>query len=94
MVGMSTLLNKRVLTSDAYEIGAVGGFDLETKGWNVTHIGVVLNAQSSKELGMRKPLLGGLMICIPVLHVTNIGDVVTINLPFDQIKTLPECKLQ
>jgi sporulation protein YlmC with PRC-barrel domain len=94
MVAMNSLLNKKVLTSDAYDVGSVGGFDLDTSSWAVTHIEVVLNTQSTKELGMRKPLLGGLMICIPVSHVTKIGDLVTINLSFDQLKMMPECKLQ
>ena len=60
----------------------------------MTHIGVALNTQSTKELGVRKPLLGGSNICVPIAHVDRIGDMVTLKLAFDNLKTIPECKLQ
>ena len=93
MVAMNSLLNKTVLSSDAFDIGTVSGFDLDISIWSVTHIGVTLNVQSTKELGVRKPLLGGLTICIPIAHVDKVGDMVTLNIPFDNLKSLPECKL-
>jgi sporulation protein YlmC with PRC-barrel domain len=93
MVSMNSLLNKTVLSLDAYDIGTITGFDLDITEWKVTHIGITLNSQSTKELGVRKPLLGGLTICIPVAHVDKVGDMVTLNLPFDHLKALPECKL-
>ncbi|HUT26493.1 MAG TPA: hypothetical protein VMW85_00385 [Methanomassiliicoccales archaeon] len=94
MVGMNTLLNKKVMTSDAFEVGAVNAFDLDLASWKVTHVAVTLNTQSNKELGVRKPLLGGLIICIPVANVDKIGDVVSLNISFSALKSIPECKLQ
>jgi sporulation protein YlmC with PRC-barrel domain len=94
MVRMSTLLNKKVMTSDAFEVGAIDTFDLDLATWNITHVGVTLNTQSNKELGVRKPLLGGLTICIPVANIDKIGDVVTLKLMFTELKGIPECKLQ
>jgi len=90
---MNSLLNKTVLSSDAFDIGMVNSFELDISDWKVTHIGVTLNAQSNKELGIKKPLLGGLTICIPVANVVKVGDMVTLNLPFDDLKNLKECKL-
>ena len=93
MVGMNTLLNKKVMTSDAFEVGAVNAFDLDLASWKVTHVAVTLNTQSNKELGVRKPLLGGLIICIPVANVDKIGDMMTLNISFNDLKAIPECKL-
>ncbi len=94
MTSMNSLLNKKVLTSDAYDIGTVSGLDLDTSEWKVTHLGITLNAQSNKELGVRKPLLGGLTICVPIAYIEKLGDVIMLSIPFDNLKTLPECKLQ
>ncbi len=90
---MNSLLNKKVLTSDAFDVGTVSGFELDLAGWAVTHLGVTLNSQSNKELGVRKPLLGGLAICIPVVHVDKVGDMVTLRLTFDDLRNIPECRL-
>ncbi|MCG7844154.1 MAG: PRC-barrel domain-containing protein [Methanomassiliicoccales archaeon] len=91
---MGALLNKKVMTSDAFEVGTVDAFDLDLDTWKITHVGVTLNNQSNKELGVRKPLLGGLMICIPVANIDKIGDVMSLNLKFTELKNIPECKLQ
>lgn len=93
MVALNSLLNKTVLSSDAYDVGTVSGFDVDIAGWTITHVGVTLNSQSNKELGVRKPLLGGLTICIPVAHIDKVGDMVTLKLTFNDLKNIPECKL-
>ena len=90
---MNSLMNKTVLTSDAFNVGTVSGFEVDLTGWAVTHIGVTLNSQSNKELGVRKPLLGGLTICIPVVNVDKVGDMVTLRLTFEDLRNIPECKL-
>ena len=92
MVALNTMLNKKVLSLNAFDIGTVSGFNLDISEWKVTHIAVTLNSESTKELGMKKPLLGGLTVCIPIGRVEKVGDMVTLNLPFEQLKSLPECK--
>ncbi|MBN1109322.1 MAG: PRC-barrel domain-containing protein [Methanomassiliicoccales archaeon] len=91
-VSMKDVLLKSVLTSDAYDIGTVNDFYLSVDEWKVDQIGVTLNMQSKKDLGIRKLSLTGTTICIPISYVNKVGDMVTLNIPFDELKGLPECK--
>lgn len=92
MVSMKDLLSKSVLTSDAYDIGTVNDFQVSVEDWNVSMVGVTLNAQSKKDLGIKKIALTGVSLCIPIAHVSKVGDMVTLRIDFDQLKDLPECK--
>ncbi len=92
MVSMKDLLLKSVLTSDAYDIGTVNDFQLSVEDWKVTAVGVTLNAQSKKDLGIKKLALTGVTLCIPIAHVNKVGDMVTLSIDFDHLKELPECK--
>lgn len=53
MVSIKDVLLKSVLTSDAYNIGTVNDFELSVEDWKLTHIGVTLNMQSKKDLGIK-----------------------------------------
>jgi len=92
MVSMKDLLLKSVLTSDAYDIGTVNDFQLSVEDWKVTAVGVTLNAQSKKDLGIKKLALTGVTLCIPIAHLGKVGDMVTLRIDFDHLKELPECK--
>jgi len=92
MVSMKDLLLKSVLTSDAYDIGTVNDFQVTIEDWKVSMIGVTLNAQSKKDLGIKKLALTGITLCIPIAHVDKVGDVVTLRIDFDHLMDLPECK--
>ncbi len=92
MVSIKDVLLKSVLTSDAYNIGTVNDFELSVEDWKLTHIGVTLNMQSKKDLGIKKFSLLGPTLCIPIDHVDKVGDVVTLKITFDQLKEIPECK--
>jgi sporulation protein YlmC with PRC-barrel domain len=92
MVSMKDLLLKSVLTSDAYDIGTVNDFQVTIEDWKVSMIGVTLNAQSKKDLGIKKLALTGITLCMPIAHVDKVGDVVTLRIDFDHLMDLPECK--
>ncbi|MBP7086800.1 MAG: hypothetical protein KBA58_01920 [Methanomassiliicoccales archaeon] len=92
MVSMKELLLKSVLTSDAYDIGTVNDLQISIEDWKVTMVSVVLNAQSKKDLGIKKIALTGVSLCVPIAHVDKVGDMVTLRIDFDHLKELPECK--
>jgi len=58
----------------------------------VVVIGVTLNAQSKKALGIKKLSLTGVTLSIPIAHVDKVGDMVTLRIDFDHLKDLPERK--
>ena len=92
MVSMKDLLGKSVLTSDASDIGAVNDFQLSVEDLKVNAVGVTLNAQTKRDLGIKKSPFTGVTLCIPIDHVNKVGDMVTLRIDFEHLKELPECK--
>lgn len=92
MVRARNMVGLPVVTSDAAKLGKVDGTELDTDLWKVTHIRIDLADDSIRELGLKKPFMGGIRICLPVSHVGKVGDVVTLKPSLAEVKNTPECK--
>lgn len=92
MVRARNLVGLEVITSDAKKLGEVDGTELDTESWKATHLRVDLTDESIRELGLKKPLMGGIRICLPVDHVNKVGHVVNLKLAIAEVKNTPECK--
>jgi sporulation protein YlmC with PRC-barrel domain len=82
----------KVITADAYTLGEVEGAHADTDTWKITHLDVGLTKEATRELGFKKPMLGSLSVCLPVIVVKNFGDVITLNKSLPEFKNLKECK--
>ncbi|MDH5794162.1 MAG: hypothetical protein OEZ18_06350, partial [Candidatus Bathyarchaeota archaeon] len=58
----------------------------------ITHLDVGLTKEATRELGFKKPMLGSLSVCLPIIVVKNFGDVITLNKSLQEFKNLKECK--
>lgn len=83
-----------VITADAFTLGEVDGAHADTKTWQITHLDVVLTKETTKELGLKKPMLGSLAVCLPVAVVKKVGDVITLNKSLLEFKDMKECKVE
>lgn len=83
-----------MITSDAQTLGHVVGTDVDTESWKVTHLSINLTDESIRALSYKKPLLGGISICLPVSYVSKVKDVVTLKSPMHELKNTPECNLK
>lgn len=92
MVKAKQLVNLSVITSDAQKLGQVIGTDVDTDSWTVTHLHVGLTDESVRALSYKKPLLGGINICLPVAYVSKVKDVVALKTSMSELKDTPECK--
>ena len=92
MISVSKLNGKRVITKNAYTLGEVEGANVDTDNWKVTHIHVSLTDEATKELGLKKPFLGSIKVCLPVNVVKAFGDVITLKMPLQELKNINECK--
>ena len=92
MISVSKLNGKKVITKNAYTLGEVEGANVDTDNWKVTHIHVSLTDEATKELGLKKPFLSSIKICLPVTLVKAFGDVITLKMPLQELKNLDECK--
>ena len=83
-----------VITADAFTLGEVDGARADIKTWQITHLDVALTKETTSELGLKKPLLGSLTVCLPVTAVKKVGDVITLNMSLMEFKDMKECKVE
>ena len=93
MTEISKLNGKMVITKDAFNVGEIIGADMNDD-WQITHIEVKLTNEATKELGLKKPYLGHVSVCLPVIYVRSIGDVITLFRNRHELKEIPECKIE
>ena len=83
-----------VITADAFNLGKVDGAEVDTGTWQLTHLVVELTKEGEQALGLRKPILGSISVCLPVTAVNKIGHVVTLSQSIPELKTLKECRAE
>jgi len=88
---VSELNGKKVITTDAFEVGKVSGAEMD-KNWRITHVHIELSKEATNELGFKKPVLGHIGICLPVNLIQGFGDVITLSKAREDLKGIPECK--
>jgi sporulation protein YlmC with PRC-barrel domain len=92
MTEITKLKGKMVITKDAFNVGEITEANMDNN-WKITHIQVKLTKEATKELGLKKPYLGHVTICLPVFYVRSIGDVITLSTNRNDLKEIPECKI-
>jgi sporulation protein YlmC with PRC-barrel domain len=91
MVQVGELNGKKVITTDAFEVGKVSGAEMDGN-WKITHLHVNLTKEATDELGFKKPMLGHVTICLPISLVQGFRDVITLNKNRKDLKGIPECR--
>ena len=91
---VSKLNGMSVITSDAYTLGEVSGAHADINKWNITNLDVELTKEATAELGLKKPLLGSVTVCLPISAVKKVGDVIALNKSLLDLKNLKECKTE
>jgi sporulation protein YlmC with PRC-barrel domain len=91
MVKVSELDGKKVITTDAFNVGKVSAAEMDDQ-WNITHVYVDLTKDATTELGFKRPVLGHITICLPVKLIQGLGDVITLSKTREGLKGIPECK--
>jgi len=84
----------KVITLDAHTLGEIDGVHANTNSWKITNLDVRLTKETTKELGFKKPKLGSLTVCLPVVYVKHFGDVVTLKHTLKVFKNLKECTIE
>lgn len=84
------MIGLKVITLDAQNLGEIDGVHADINTWKITDLDVKLNREAIKEMGLKKPKLGSLIVCIPIAYVKRFGDVITLNHTQEDIKNLKE----
>ena len=92
MVEISRLFWKRVYTSDNFLVGEIESANLDPATWQITNFFVSLTDEATKLLGLKRPFLGKVMVCLPVSAVGTIKETAVLNKTSQELKELKECK--
>ena len=84
----------KVITADAFTLGEVDGARADIETWQITHLDVALTKETTSELGLKKPILGSLTVCLPVTAVKKVGDVIALKMSIMEFKDMKECKVE
>jgi sporulation protein YlmC with PRC-barrel domain len=87
IIDVSKLIGKQVIGAEAMELGEVESVKMDSSNWRVTHLGIKLTDDATKELGFNKTFWSSVVISLPVRVVSVVGDVITLE---DSIKCLED----
>ena len=83
------LQGMEVITSKAYTLGEVKGFEVDTENWKVTHLNVRLTDQASTQLGFKKRFRSS-TVCMSISLVKAVGEYVAIDKSLTEIENSPD----
>ena len=89
MVKVCEMNGKKVITSDAFNVGKISGAEMSDK-WKITHLHVDLSKDATTELGFKKPILGHITILVQVTLIKGLGDVITLTRTREELRGIPE----
>ena len=89
---VNKLNGMKVISADAFALGEVDGAHVNLSSWEITDLDIKLTKESTKELGLKKPRLMSLTVCLPIIHVRHVGDVITLKESLAEFKDLEACK--
>ncbi len=91
MIPVRKLQGRKVISSDAKNVGEVSGAYTDLQKWDITHLAVDLNDEAIELFGYQKPrtpFYGSVNVCLPITAVKVAGDVITLNTAFNQLPNL------
>jgi sporulation protein YlmC with PRC-barrel domain len=91
---VGNLNGKKVITSEAQVLGEVDGAEIDIDEWQVTGLHVNLTKDIIERFNFKKPLLGSVIVCLPVSTINAVGDVIGLNKTIEELKIMKEFKVQ
>ena len=90
----ANLNGKQVITSEAQVLGEVDGTEIDLDEWNVTGLHINLAKEIIEKFNFKKPLLGSVIVCLPVAAIKAVGDVIALDKTIEELKYMREFKVQ
>ncbi|MGD0995306.1 MAG: hypothetical protein ABR909_07260 [Candidatus Bathyarchaeia archaeon] len=88
MTSVSELNGKKVIGAGAFTLGEVEGAEVDTKNWQITHLQVKLNSEATEQFKFKKPVLGHVVVLLPVTIIKAVGDVVSLGNSIEELKSI------
>ena len=89
VVSIDKLVGMKVITAKAYIFGEVKGAEVDVDSWRITHLHVKLTDKAATDLGFKKKFRSS-TVCMPITHINEVGEVVTIDKSLEELSRLVE----
>ena len=86
----SLLDGKKVVGTEGYILGEVDGIDIDLNTWQANAFFVSLSDEAASELGVKKPFLSKITVCLPTQLVKAVGEVITLKEPIRNLGDIEE----
>jgi sporulation protein YlmC with PRC-barrel domain len=87
---VSDLVGKTVATSEGNIIGEVSEVIVDTDTWRATDLQLKIEKATGKEMGLKTPFLGSLLVLVETSRITSAADQIIIDVPIDGFKEYVE----
>jgi sporulation protein YlmC with PRC-barrel domain len=91
---VANLNGKQVITSEAQVLGEVAGAEIDLDAWKVTGLDINLTKEIIERFNFKKPLLGSVIVCLPVTTIKAVGAVIALDKTIEELKYMKEFKVQ
>jgi len=85
----SDILGKPVSNHEGHLIGSVEELFFDTE-WRVTDVQIKVDKQAAKQMGIRKPLFGSLLLLIETAKIKAVTDQVILDISMGDFKSYVE----
>jgi sporulation protein YlmC with PRC-barrel domain len=89
-VNPTLLEGKKVVGSEGYILGEVNGVDIDLNSWQAKTFYVSLSDEATPELGLTKPFMSKIIVCLPTKLVKAVGEVITLKEPIRNLEDISE----
>ena len=84
----SDLNGKKVVEAGAKIVGTVFDIEIDPTSWKITNLHLELSDEAIQTLGYKKSFMGRVDIFLSVEAVSAVADVISLNLPMNELKRL------
>lgn len=88
------LKGKKVVGNEGYILGEISDLHVDFDKWQATGFHVILSDDAVAELGLQKPFLRKVTVCLPTQLIRSVGDVVTLTVPVRTLSDIAEQEMQ
>ncbi len=80
------ILGKTVVSNEGVVIGEVSDYLIDTESWQGTNLRVKIEKKKAKELGLKTPFFGSLLVLVEVGKISSLTDQVILSLASEDFK--------
>ncbi len=88
------ILGKTVVNEDGFVIGEVNDYLVDLETWTVSELQIKIERKKAKELGLKAPFFGNLLVLVEVDQIQSLTDQVILGLGADDFAPYIERRKQ